>query len=231
MIGSSLPKSSHLGRSTKRRGGRRCYTTSRNVARMVVSDAVTEMRADTEPVIGAAFGATLAQAQRGDEEAFARLFRDVQPTLLGYLRIIAPEAADDVAGETWLNIVAGLAKFTGGEEAFRAWLFTIARHRAADLGRSRARRRTVPLDPSEAGERLAPDAADVALERISTHAVLSLIAALPADQAEIIMLRVVAGLDTHAVAKIVGKRPGAVRVAAHRALRRLATRVDRAGVL
>jgi RNA polymerase sigma-70 factor (ECF subfamily) len=45
------------------------------------------------------------------------------------------------------------------------------------------------------------------------------------------MLRVVAGLDTHAVARIVGKRPGAVRVAAHRALRRLATRVDRAGVL
>jgi RNA polymerase sigma-70 factor (ECF subfamily) len=193
------------------------------------------MRADTEPVIGAAFGATLAEAQRGDEAAFARLFRDLQPTLLGYLRVIVPEAADDVAGETWLHVVKGLARFSGGEEAFRAWLFTIARHRAVDAGRARARRRTVPLAPSGAGEkgageRLAPDAADVALERISTHAVLELIAALPADQAEIIMLRVVAGLDTHAVARIVGKRPGAVRVAAHRALRRLATRVDRAGV-
>jgi len=218
-------------RFTKRRDMRRCYTTRRNVGQLVVFDAVADMRADTGPVIGAGFGATLAEAQRGDEAAFARLFRDVQPTLLGYLRIIAPEAADDVAGETWLHVVKGLAKFSGGEEAFRGWLFTIARHRAVDLGRSRARRRTVPLAPSGAGERLAPDAADVALERISTHAALALIAALPADQAEIIMLRVVAGLDTHAVARIVGKRPGAVRVAAHRALRRLATKVDRAGVL
>jgi RNA polymerase sigma-70 factor (ECF subfamily) len=76
----------------------------------------------------------------------------------------------------------------------------------------------------------APDTADLALERISTQAALALISALPADQAEIIVLRVVAGLDTRAVARIVGKSPGAVRVAAHRGLRRLAATVDQAGV-
>ena len=191
----------------------------------------TVCRADTGPMIGAAFGATLADAQRGDEAAFACLFRDVQPALLRYLGVIAPEAADDVAAETWLQVVAGLAGFRGGEEAFRGWLFTIARHRAVDAGRSRARRRTVSLPASVAAAReVAPDAADVALERISTQAVLALISTLPPDQAEIIMLRVVAGLDTHAVARLVGKSPGAVRVAAHRALRRLAATVDRADV-
>ena len=76
----------------------------------------------------------------------------------------------------------------------------------------------------------APDAADLALERISTHAVLALISALPPDQAEIIMLRVVAGLDNQTVARMVGKSPGAARVAAHRGLRGLASMVDRAGV-
>jgi len=183
-------------------------------------------------VIGAAFEARLAEAQGGDEEAFACLFRDVQPALLRYLRVIAPEAADDVAGELWLQVVIGLAGFRGGEEAFRAWLFTIARHRAVDWGRSRARRRTVPLAGSEAAadQLAAPDAADVVLERMSTRAVLTLVTALPPDQAEIIVLRVVAGLDTHAVARMVGKSPGAVRVAAHRGLRRLAAAVDRAGV-
>jgi RNA polymerase sigma-70 factor, ECF subfamily len=182
-------------------------------------------------VIGAAFGARLAEAQGGDEEAFACLFRDVQPALVRYLRVIAPEATEDVAGETWLQVVAGLADFRGGEDAFRAWLFTIARHRAVDWGRSRTRRRTVPLGQSGGAEQLAsPDAAVVALERISTEAVLALISALPADQAEIIMLRVLAGLDTLAVARIVGKSPGAVRVAAHRGLRRLAANVDRARV-
>jgi RNA polymerase sigma-70 factor (ECF subfamily) len=182
-------------------------------------------------VIGAAFGTTLAGAQAGDEAAFARLFRDVQPALLRYLRVIAPDAAEDVAGETWLQVAVGLAGFSGGEAAFRAWLFTIARHRAVDVGRSRGHRRTGPRERSGAAERPGPDEADVALERISTRAVLALISALPRDQAEIIMLRVVAGLDTGAVARIVGKTPGAVRVAVYRALRRLADMMDRAGVL
>lgn len=189
------------------------------------------MPPDTGLVIGALFGTRLAEAQGGDEAAFACLFRDVQPALLRYLGVMAPEAAEDVAGETWLQVVAGLAGFRGGEEAFRAWLFTIARHRAVDAGRRRARRRTVPLPGSGAEEWLAaPDAADVALERMTTEAVLALISALPPDQAEIIVLRVVAGVDTHAVGRMVGKSPGAVRVAAHRGLRRLAAAVDPAGV-
>ena len=183
-------------------------------------------------MIGADFTAVLAQAQRGDEEAAALLFRDLQPALLRYLRVIAPEAAEDVAGDTWLDVVAGLDSFSGGEMQFRAWLFTIARHRAIDAGRWRARRPTVPLADSDAEERLtAPDTADIAAERAATRAALALISALPKDQAEIVMLRVMAGLDTRTVARITGKKPGAVSVAAHRALRRLAAMVERAGVL
>jgi len=182
-------------------------------------------------VIGGAFSVVLAGAQDGDEEAFASLFRAVQPVLLGYLRLIAPESAEDVAGETWLQVVAGLTGFRGGEDAFRGWLFTIARHRAIDSARARSRRRTVPLDEGEWSARhTAPDAADMALEAISTKAALSLLLALPRDQAEIILLKVVAGLSVADVARMVGKSEGAVRVAAHRGLRRLAAMVDRAGV-
>jgi RNA polymerase sigma-70 factor (ECF subfamily) len=184
-------------------------------------------------VIGAEFGATLAAAQRGDEAAFARLFRDVHPTLLRYLHLIAPEAAEDVAGEMWLRVVTGIDGFRGGEQEFRAWLFTIARHRAVDASRARERRRrALPLAEGGITERMtAPDTAEVAAEHAATRAALTLIAALPRDQAEIIVLRVVAGLDTDAVAKIVGKKPGTVRVASHRALRKLAAMVERAGVL
>ena len=196
-------------------------------------------------MIGAAFGVVLARAQAGDEAAFARLFADVQPALLRYLRVITPEA-DDVAGDTWLHVVTGLRGFRGEEEAFRAWLFTIARHRAADAARSRARRPAVPVAVPEAaqgltaqgltaqgltaGPPLAPDAADLALDGISARAVVALIATLPRDQAEVVMLRVVAGLEVADVARIVGKSPGAVRVAAHRALRRLAAHLERASV-
>lgn len=125
-----------------------------------------------------------------------RIFRDVQSALLRYLRVISPEA-EDVAGDTWHQVAAGLAGFLGGEREFRAWLFTIARHRAADAGRSRARRPAVPLELSGAAERhVSPDPADLALEAISARAVVALIARLPRDQAEIIMLRVVADLET-----------------------------------
>jgi len=189
-------------------------------------------RADTRPVIGAAFGVTLASAQGGDETAFACLFRDVQPALLRYLHVIVPAPeAEDVAGDTWLQVVKGLPGFRGGEEAFRAWLFTIARHRAVDAGRSRSRRPHLPLAVTEAVEQpTAPDTADLALEAISTRSVLALIKTLPRDHAEIIMLRVVAGLEAADVARIVGKTPGAVRVTAHRALRRLSDLAERAGV-
>jgi RNA polymerase sigma-70 factor, ECF subfamily len=180
--------------------------------------------------MGGAFGETLARAQGGDEAAFACIFRDVQPALLRYLRVIAPEA-EDVAGETWLQVVGGLAGFRGDEQAFRAWLFTIARHRAVDAGRSRARRPTMPLDLTGAAEQLVTaDSADLALDAVSARAVVKLIAELPPDQAEVIMLRVVADLDSGDVARILGKTPGAVRVAAHRGLRRLAEIAQRAGV-
>jgi RNA polymerase sigma-70 factor (ECF subfamily) len=64
----------------------------------------------------------------------------------------------------------------------------------------------------------------------SAATILSAVAALPEDQAEIIVLRVVAGLGAPEVAQIVGKTPGAVRVAAHRGLRRLAAVLDQRGV-
>ena len=181
-------------------------------------------------MIGGAFEVTLASARTGDDEAFARIFRDVQPALLRYLRVITTDP-EDVASETWIQVVAGLRRFRGQEQDFRAWLFTIARNRAADAGRSRARRPAVPLDMTEATQQLtSPDAADLVLETVSTQTTMALIRSLPPEQAEIIMLRVVAGLDTGDVARIVGKAPGAVRVAAHRGLRRLAGQVARADV-
>jgi Sigma-70 region 2 len=81
-------------------------------------------------MIGAAFPAVLSAAASGDEDAFARLWRDLQPRLLRYLRVVAPGTADDLASETWLAVIRGLGRFHGDEPAFRVWVFTIARHRA-----------------------------------------------------------------------------------------------------
>jgi RNA polymerase sigma-70 factor (ECF subfamily) len=182
-------------------------------------------------VIGDEFAVVLRAAQAGSEEAFSRLWRDTNPALLRYLRVVAPESAEDVAAETWVNVIRGLTAFRGDEAAWRAWLFTTARRRAIDDGRRRSRRPEAPLN--EVPVSLFPsteDTADVVLEHLSTQSALALLAGLPRLQAEVILLRVVAGLDTDAVAKLVGRNPGAVRVAAHRGLRRLAQILAEAGV-
>jgi RNA polymerase sigma-70 factor, ECF subfamily len=182
-------------------------------------------------VIGEGFAEVLAAAQDGDEAAFSQLWRDGNPALLRYLRVIASDGAEDIAGDTWLQVVRGLAGFRGNEQAWRAWLFTTARRRAIDEGRRRARRPAAPLDGvPQAQLPRAQDAAEAALEHLGTQSAMALLAGLPALQAEVILLRVVAGLDTETVAKLVGRSPGAVRVAAHRGLRRLAEMLAGAGV-
>ena len=75
-----------------------------------------------------------------------------------------------------------------------------------------------------------PDPADLVLEKLSTQAAVALVATLPRLQAEVILLRVVAGLDTPTVARLVGRSTGAVRVAAHRGLQRLAATLAEVGV-
>lgn len=183
------------------------------------------------PVVGEDFAAVLSAAQEGSEAAFTRLYTDTNPVLLRYLRVIAPETAEDVAADTWVQVVRGLCRFRGDEAAWRAWLFTTARRRMIDASRRRARRKEEPLDDVQAA--LLPvtaDAADLAMERLGTGAAVRLLAALPPLQAEVILLRVVAGLDYDAVARLVGRSPGAVRVAAHRGLRRLAQILAETGV-
>jgi RNA polymerase sigma-70 factor (ECF subfamily) len=182
-------------------------------------------------VIGPDFPDVLAAAQDGSEDAFTQLWLDGNAALLRYLRVIAAEAADDIAADTWVHVVRGIARFRGDEAGWRAWLFTTARRRMVDQARRRARRPEAPIGDVPDSELPATgDAADIALEHLSTRAAIALLADLPPLQAEVILLRVVAGLDTEAVAKLVGSSPGAVRVAAHRGLRRLAQILTEAGV-
>jgi RNA polymerase sigma-70 factor (ECF subfamily) len=167
-------------------------------------------------------GGALARAQSGDEAGFLELWQQLQPRLLRYLRLLNCSDADDVASETWLQVVRDLPKFRGGDEDFRRWLFTVGRHRAIDDARARKRRPTVPMPETIAA--LADDdlVEDQVLHSLSVRKAVKLLAALPVEQAEAVALRVLAGLDTSAVAGILGKSPGAVRVALHRGLRTLA---------
>ena len=183
-------------------------------------------------MLGPDFAEVLAAAASGDERSFNRLWKDVNPVLLRYLRTLAPAVAEDTASETWLEVVRRLGRFTGDEKGFRSWVFTIARSKVVDSWRrQRGHDADLYLDLAAVSGPAPDDTAGEALEAISTERALRLIATLPKEQAEVVVLRVVVGLDVSAVAALVGCSPGAVRVRQHRGLRRLAQVLEQAGAV
>lgn len=168
-------------------------------------------------------------AQGGDEEAFRVLYRTVQPQLLQYVRTFVGAAdAEDVASEAWLQIARDLPGFrdtgaTDTGDAIRGWTARIARNRALDHLRAVGRRPIAAGGVEELLDRPGgQDTAEEAVAAVGTGRALAAIASLPRDQAEAVLLRVVMGLDSKSAADVLGKRPGAMRMATSRGLRRLA---------
>jgi RNA polymerase sigma-70 factor (ECF subfamily) len=169
----------------------------------------------------------VARMCRGDGDAFRVVYRAVHAPLLRYLEVlVGSNDAEDVASETWGQACRDLERFDGDADGFRGWITTIGRHRALDLLRLRSRRIRADqdltgVDPPDPG-----DTEALMLEGFTTGAALGLIRTLPRDQAEAVMLRAVMGLDAKSAGAVLGKRPGAVRSAAHRGLATLARRLE-----
>jgi RNA polymerase sigma-70 factor (ECF subfamily) len=170
---------------------------------------------------------SLDAARAGDERGFVELWSALNPLILRYLKVVVDQSAEDVASETWLQAARDVRGFRGDASGFRVWLFRVARHRALDELRRSGRRLEDPA--GLAGEAAhatleypaADDTAAEAVERLSTQDALRMIARLPKDQAEAVLLRAVVGLDGKQCADVLGKKPGAVRIAAMRGLRNL----------
>ena len=177
--------------------------------------------------IGEGFEDVLSAAQAGAEWAVAVLYRSLQPRLLRFLQAQAPQDGEDIASQAWLEVARGLSRFTGGEDDFCALVFTVARRRLADHRRAVRRR---PVDFGGDDVAFALPAAVAVEDEVVAHlrgeeAARRIAELLPAEQAEIVLLRVVGGLSVEEVARLLGRRPGTVRVLQHRALRRLAEKL------
>ena len=171
--------------------------------------------------------AALHAAQHGEEAGFVAVYRDVQPRLLRYATVlVGRNNAEDVTAEAWLQISRDLHRFTGDIDRFRGWSATIVHHRAMDVCRATTRRPTTAPPDDASGAPVGPsDTAASALDALSTDLALTVIAALPREQAQAVLLRAVVGLDARTAGEVLGKRAGAVRVNAHRGLKRLARQV------
>jgi RNA polymerase sigma-70 factor (ECF subfamily) len=180
------------------------------------------------------FATTLEAAQHGDEDALAALWLALNHRVLRFFRARRPQAAEDLASETWVSVASKLRQFEGNEVEFRAWLFTVARSRLVDSHRRRGRRPETLVAPGSLPDGSAVDDPEAqALATLDREHVLATVGRLPPEQGDVILLRLVADLDVAHVARILGKREGAVRMLQLRGLRALADLLgdpDRTGV-
>jgi len=164
--------------------------------------------------------ALVARAREGDEGAWVALYRGLYPQLTAYARRrLGDDAARDAVSEAMARAVARIGRFSPEGGGFDAWVFGILRHVVLDAQRSAAAR-PASGEPDDAcsGE---PGPLERLLGWEQSSAVRAAFMQLDASDQEVLELRVVAGLSSEEVAAVVGKRPGAVRMAQSRALDRL----------
>jgi RNA polymerase sigma-70 factor (ECF subfamily) len=169
------------------------------------------------------FDDVLASARAGDEGAWTRIYDELAPKIIGYLRAQGAADPEDLAGEVFLHVFRGLPEFSGGRAEFRAWTFTIAHRRRVDDLRRR-RRRPVEVAPTDVVTRAAGAGGDVhddADARIAYAWVRAQIDELPPDQRSVVLLRIIGDLTIDEIARTLGKRRGAVKALQRRGLRRL----------
>jgi RNA polymerase sigma-70 factor (ECF subfamily) len=170
--------------------------------------------------------AVVAAAKAGDQDAWRALYRAHAGRLVVWLQTRSGTdgavSAEDVAAQTWLTAAEKVGSYHGDADEFGAWLFGIARRVAANTRRRAGRRRTHPVADAApvttvAGpDTLVPDRAWVR----------DLLAGLSPRERDVVTCMDVVGLSATEAAQALGMTPVAVRVARHRALRRLRRDAD-----
>jgi RNA polymerase sigma-70 factor (ECF subfamily) len=166
--------------------------------------------------------ALVERARSGDREAYAMLFDRFHDEIYRFAtrRIGDPVAGQDAAAETFVDMFKGIAKYEQTGAPFEAWLYTIARRRIVDQIRIRVRHDHAELSPADGSQ---PSFGGHESSVVDGLLLRALIARLPESERDVVELRFMEDLDVEQTALRLGKQPGAVRVAQHRALIKLRT--------
>lgn len=151
------------------------------------------------------------RCQAGDEDAFEELVTRYHPRLRYYLRRILPRSdnADDVLQEVWFAAFRALPRLTD-PAALGAWLYRIARDKAAVQWRGRSPERLLDIsdiveEPAENNEFHHEDSQDVHVS----------LAELATEHREVLVLRFLEDMTYEQIAKVTGCPIGTVRSRLH----------------
>jgi RNA polymerase sigma-70 factor, ECF subfamily len=161
------------------------------------------------------------RSRGGDREAFGRLYDIYSKRIYAYIyyRTLRREAAEDLTGTVFLKALEGLAGYEPGPGGFAAWIYGIARNAVADHYRRESRLES--LESRGAGLWDLADGTDLALDaenRVLWERVAPIMAGMPSEQREILVMRIWDGLPHAEIARILGKSEGACKMAYSRAM-------------
>lgn len=148
---------------------------------------------------------TVDAARSGDERALARMYDELAPAVLGYLRTRGSAAPEVVCGDVFTDLVRELGHFSGGEDDLRARVFGMAHRCVREEDRRRGERsvRPRPIPPTKASERSEASEGDVATR--------SVIDRLTEAERDVLLLRVFGELSVRGTADVTGRRPRDVK--------------------
>jgi len=182
-------------------------------------------------MVGENFDAVLTAAKAKGGWAFERLYHALAPAVAGYLRLQGSSEPEDLTNEVFLSAFRAIGSFSGDEDQFRSWLFTIAHRRLIDERRRGGRRpAVVDRDPAVLPESQGGDVEEEALRRLSAERVRQLCEGLAPDQRDVLLLRMVSGLSIEQAAEALGKSPTAIKALQRRAVGALRRTFEREGV-
>ena len=178
---------------------------------------------DHPPAAEALVAAATERAREGDEDALRLLYLLYADNVFGYvLAIVSDEYdAEDITSEVFARLPRALSHYRVSATPFAAWLLRVARN--ASLDHLRAQRSVPQADVHAQGNVVELHAH----ERFDD--LRAALAALPDDQRQVMLLRLVAGLTPGEVAERLDRSVDAVHALQHRARRRLRTELTQAG--
>jgi RNA polymerase sigma-70 factor (ECF subfamily) len=160
----------------------------------------------------------VAEAQRGNPEAFGRIFDAYAGPIHRFIasRVNRPSDAEDLTQLVFVKALEALPRYEARGIPFGGWLFRLARNAIIDQVRTRRDHLSLVAAVTRATEDAGPEA--VAALRDDLDRVARALADLTDDQREVIELRFFAGLSVHETADAMGRQDGTVRGLQFRAL-------------
>jgi RNA polymerase sigma-70 factor (ECF subfamily) len=165
----------------------------------------------------------LDRARREDRHAFARLYEATYRRVFGYLlaRVGERTVAEDLLQDVYLAALQAIGRFRGRTEGeFIGWLLKIAHAKVMD--RFRSQYRHPELQTSDVPSTDLKDPLDAIDQRLRFDEISDALAQLTEDQRNVVLNRMVLGLDLEETSKVMGKNVGSIKALQHRALAHLA---------